>query len=312
MSLITASSSAVSLRRHSAWPVFALILILVVVLGILSPGILSARNILNILNQQTSLIAVTIGQALVVLTGGLDLSVGSVVSLTTAIVSLDAPWAVPLAIAAAAATGCVNAVGIIRFKVHPILMTLSTMTAVQGVALLVRPIPGGRVPEWLSTYAGETILGIPLPTIAAAIVMIASALVVTRTRFGIHLLATGGSAESARLGGINSSAIIAGAYIASSLFACLGGINLAGRLASGDPLVGTQFAIDSVAATALGGTLLSGGLGGISGPVAGVIFLALLANGLNFMNISTYYQMIIKGVLLIVAVSAHRRKTPGL
>lgn len=307
-----ASTSAMGLRRRSAWPVFTLIVILIVVLGFLSPGILSVRNLLNIVNQQTSLIAVTIGQTLVVLTGGLDLSVGSVVSLTTAIVSLDAPWAVPLAIVVAFLTGGVNAVGIIRFKVHPILMTLSTMTALQGMALLVRPIPGGRVPGWLTHYASGTVFDIPLPAILAVVVVIASALMVTHSRFGLHLLATGGSPDNARLGGINSNAIIAAAYILSSLFACAGGLNLAGRLASGGPLVGTQFAIDSVAATALGGTLLSGGLGGISGPVAGVIFLALLANGLNFLNISTYYQMIIKGALLIAAVSAHRRKSPGL
>lgn len=309
---ILAPHSAVALRRRSAWPVFALIVLLAIVLGVLSPGILSTRNLLNILNQQASLISVTIGQALVVLTGGLDLSVGSVVSLTTAIVSLDRTWAVPLAVAAAFATGVVNAYGIVRLRVHPILMTLSTMTALQGVALLVRPIPGGAVPGWLTGYSNGTLLTIPLPIWAAAAIVCLAGLMLARSRFGLHLLASGGSADNARLGGVNADAVIATAYILSSLLACLGGLNVAGRLASGDPLVGSQFAIDSVAATALGGTLLSGGLGGVAGPVGGVLFLALLANGLNFLNISTYYQMIIKGALLIVAVSAHRRKSPGL
>ena len=306
------SNSAGALRQRSAWPVFALILLLGIVLGTASPGILSPRNLLNILNQQSSLIFVAIGQTLVVLTAGLDLSVGSVVSLTTAIVSLNTPWGLTLAFVAAFLAGSLNAVGILRFRVHPILMTLSTMTALQGAALLMRPIPGGAVPDWLSTYANAMVWGVPLPALSALVIVVAMAFLLTRSRFGLHLLATGGSPDNARLGGVNSDRIIAAAYILSSLFACLGGVNLAGRLASGDPLVGTQFALDSVAATALGGTLLSGGLGGISGPVGGVIFLALLANGMNFLNISTYYQMIIKGVLLVTVVSAHRRKIPGL
>lgn len=307
-----AAFSAVSIRRRSAWPVFALIVVLAIVLWAMAPGVMSTRNILNILNQQASLVVVTIGQTFVVLTGGLDLSVGALVSLTTAIVSLNEPWAVPAALAVALAVGFINAFGIVRLGVHPILMTLSTMTALQGVALLVRPIPGGTVAWWLRSYSNGTLFGIPTPVLTAAVLVIVAGFVVSRTRFGLHLLASGGSPENARLGGVDSGMIIAGAYIVSSLCACLGGINLAGRLASGDPLVGAQFAIDSIAATALGGTLLSGGLGGIAGPIGGVLFLALLANGLNFMNISTYYQMIIKGTLLIVAVAAHRRKTPGL
>lgn len=312
MMKILSPTSAISLRRRSAWPVLALIVVLAVILGIMSPGIISTRNLLNILNQQASLISVTIGQALVVMTGGLDLSVGSVVSLTTSIVSLNQPWAVPLALAAALLIGTVNAYGVVWLRIHPILMTLSTMTAVQGIALLVRPIPGGAAPSWLVAYSNATLFGVPMPIWAAAFVVIAFSLMLTKSRLGIHIMASGGSADNARLGGVNSDMVIASAYVMSSFLACLGGINVTARLASGDPLVGSQFAIDSVAATALGGTLLSGGLGGIVGPVGGVLFLALLANGSNFLNISTYYQMIIKGVLLIVAVSAHRRKNPGL
>lgn len=311
MSLLT-SHSAIALRRRSAWPVLALLVLLAIVLGVMSPGILSPLNLTNILNQQASLIFVTIGQAIVVLTGGLDLSVGSVVSLTTAIVSMNSPWAVPLAILAALVAGAVNAYGVVWLRVHPILMTLSTMTALQGIALLLRPIPGGTVPGWLVAYSNGNLYGAPYPVCLAVVTVFIAGLLLARSRFGLHLLASGSNPDNARLGGVNSNRVVATAYVFSSLLACVGGINVAGRLASGDPLVGSQFAIDSVAATALGGTLLSGGLGGISGPVGGVLFLALLANGLNFLNISTYYQMIIKGVLLIVAVSAHRRKSPGL
>ncbi|MGP3713034.1 ABC transporter permease [Brucella sp. RRSP16] len=306
------SHSAIALRRRSAWPVLALLFLLAIVLGVMSPGILSPLNLTNILNQQASLIFVTIGQAIVVLTGGLDLSVGSVVSLTTAIVSMNSPWAVPLAILAALVAGAVNAYGVVWLRVHPILMTLSTMTALQGIALLLRPIPGGAVPGWLAAYSNGNLYGAPYPVCLAVLTVFIAGLLLARSRYGLHLIASGSNPDNARLGGVNSNRVVATAYVFSSLLACVGGINVAGRLASGDPLVGSQFAIDSVAATALGGTLLSGGLGGISGPIGGVLFLALLANGLNFLNISTYYQMIIKGILLIVAVSAHRRKSPGL
>lgn len=308
----TKVTTAIRLRRLSALPVVVLIAVLALVLGLSSPFALSSQNLINILNQQVSLVLVTIGQVIVVLTAGLDLSVGSVVSMTTAIVSHDVPFAVPLAIAAALAVGLVNAIGILRFGVHPILMTLSTMTTVQGIALFVRPIPGGQVPSWMPAYASATALGIPVPVICAAILLLVAGAMISRSRLGLHLMAIGASPESALLGGVNTARVILLAYLLSSLFACLGGLNLAARLASGDPLVGASFAIDSIAATALGGTQLSGGLGGVTGPVVGVLFLALLGNGLNLLNISTYYQMIIKGMLLILAVSAHRRNQPGL
>ena len=306
------ATTATRLRRMSALPVVILIIILAIALGLSTPHALSAQNLINILNQQVSLILVTVGQVIVVLTSGLDLSVGSVVSMTTAIVSHNQPYSVPLAIAAALSVGLVNATGILRFGVHPILMTLSTMTAVQGVALFVRPIPGGEVPDWMAFYASAEVGGLPLPVICAAVLVVIAGAIVSRSRFGLHLMATGASQESALLGGVATGRVIVLAYLLSSLFACLGGLNLAARLASGDPLVGNAFAIDSIAATALGGTQLSGGIGGLTGPVTGVLFLALLGNGLNLLNISTYYQMLIKGALLILAVSTHRRNQPGL
>ncbi len=311
MKLMRATTAA-RMRRMTALPVILLIIILACILGYFSPHALATQNLINILNQQVSLILVTIGQVMVILTSGLDLSVGSVVSMTTAIVSHNTPYSVPLAMAAALSVGLVNAMGILYLGVHPILMTLSTMTAVQGIALYVRPIPGGEVADWMSWYASAEYFGLPLPVLFAAFAVIVGTLIITRSRFGLHLMATGASEESALLGGVNTRRVIASAYLFSSIFACLAGLNLAARLASGDPLVGNAFAIDSIAATALGGTQLSGGLGGLTGPVTGVLFLALLGNGLNLLNISTYYQMLITGGLLVLAVSTHRRKQPGL
>ncbi|BCP56119.1 ABC transporter permease [Kaistia sp. 32K] len=304
--------TAIGERRKSALPAYVLLALLAITLGVTSASILMPTNLINILSQQVSLLIATVGQTIVVMSGGLDLSVGSVVSMTAAIVSRDTVFAVPLAILAAAAVGLVNAFGILRLNIHPILMTLSTMTAVQGVALLVRPTPGGVAPRFLVWFASTDVFGLPVSIFLAAAVLLAAAYVVKRTRYGLHLLATGGSARNASLGGVNIRTTIAIAYVASALLACLAGLNLAGRMGSGDPLVGEAFAIDSIAATALGGTQLTGGLGAVGGPAAGVLFLALLSNGLNYINISTYYQMLIKGGLLIAAVCAHRRLIPGL
>ncbi|SDN04592.1 ABC transporter permease [Ensifer sp. YR511] len=304
--------TAIDQRRRSAWPAYFLLAALACGLGLISPSILGPTNLTNILSQQTSLLITTVGQTIVVISGGLDLSVGSVVSMTTAIVSHDTIFAIPLALLAAACVGLVNAVGILRLNIHPILMTLSSMTAVQGVALLVRPTPGGEAPRILVWFSSTNVVGLPITILLAGLVLVAAGYVMNRTRVGLHLLATGGSPKNALLGGVNARRTIAIAYVVSALLACVAGLNLAGRLASGDPLVGEAFAIDSIAATALGGTQLTGGLGAVGGPAAGVLFLALLSNGLNYMNISTYYQMLIKGGLLVAAVCAHRRVAPGL
>jgi len=313
MSLLT-SAHARQARRRSALPAVALAVLIAAGLAFTTPGAFSAQNIVNLLNQQSSVMAVTLGQTLVILAGGFDLSVGSVVSLTTAILSLEIhPLAAfALALGAAFLVGLANAVGIVRFRIHPILMTISTMTIVQGAALLLRPIPGGTVPAGLVAYANGTLFGLPLPIYAMVVLVLLTSLLLGGTRFGLHVYAVGGSPENAALGGVRAARVVGGCYVLSALFACLGGINLAARIASGDPLVGASFAIDSVAATALGGTLLSGGMGSIGGSVAGVAVLALLANGLNFWNVSTHFQMLIKGALLIAAVSAHRRAAPGL
>lgn len=301
-------------RRRSAWPAVTLAIVLAAGLGVTTPAFFSWQNIINLLNQQSSVMAVTLGQTLVILSGGFDLSVGSVVSLTTAILSLDLHPALgmPLALGAALLVGLANAAGIVKFRIHPILMTISTMTIVQGAALLLRPIPGGEVAPVLVAYANGTLLGLPLPIYAMVALVLIAGLIVNHTRFGLHVYAVGGSPENAALGGVRSARVIAACYVLCSLFACLGGANLAARIASGDPLVGASFAIDSVAATALGGTLLSGGMGSIGGSAAGVAVLALLANGLNFWNVSSHFQMLIKGALLVAAVSAHRRASPGL
>jgi len=311
---ILSPSTASDRRARSGWPAYAIAIVLFIALALSAPDFLRTKNLLNIFNQQTPLMAVAIGQTLVLLTAGLDLSVGAVVSLTTAILSLAIPpvLSIPLALAVAAFVGLSNGVGITVFRIHPILMTLSTMTVGQGAVLLLRPVPGGRVPAFVTDVANASLAGLPLPIILSVITVAAAALLLNRTRFGLHVLAVGASPDNARLGGVHVRRVVLGCYVLASVFAVIGGFHLAGRIGSGDPLVGDPFSLDSVAAAALGGTLLAGGLGSVGGSVGGVALLALVANGLNLLNVSPFYQMLVKGGLLVAAVCAHRRSEPGL
>ena len=235
-------------------------------------------------------------------------------SLTTAILSLDLNPAatIPLAFGAAVLVGLCNGVGVTMLRIHPILMTLSSMTVVQGITLLLRPVPGGKVPAVVTDTANAVVAGLPLPIVLTAAAVSVGILVLNRTRFGLHVLAVGASPDNARLGGVNVNRVLLGCYVLASLFAALAGFHLAGRIGSGDPLVGDAFSVDSIAAAALGGTLLAGGLGSIGGTLGGVALLALVANGLNLLDVSPFYQMLIKGALLVAAVCAHRRNEPGL
>jgi len=307
-------TSTAARRFRTGCPGYAIAIVLFVALSFTTADFLRAGNLVNLFNQQTALMNVAIGQSFVLLAAGLDISVGAVMSLTTAILSLDLHPAVsiPLAFAAAAAVGLSNGIGVAAFGIHPILMTLSSMTVVQGITLLLRPVPGGKVPAFVTAVANETVSGLPLRVILTAVAVTVGALMLNRTRFGLHVLAIGASPDNARLSGVHVKRVLLGCYVLASLFAALAGFHLAGRIGSGDPLVGDAFSIDSIAAAALGGTLLAGGLGSILGTVGGVALLALVANGLNLLNVSPFYQMLIKGLLLIAAVCAHRRSEPGL
>ena len=301
-------------RFRTGWPGYGIAVVLFVALSLTTSDFLRSGNIVNLFNQQAALTNVAIGQTFVLIAAGLDISVGAVMSLTTAILSLDLPAVVsiPLAFAAAALVGLCNGVGVTVFRIHPILMTLSSMTVVQGVTLLLRPVPGGRVPAVVTVMANATVGGLPVPVILTVVVVGVGILILNRTTFGLHVLAVGASPDNARLGGVPVNRVLLGCYVLASLFAAVAGFHLAGRIGSGDPLVGDTFSVDSIAAAALGGTLLAGGIGSIAGTVGGVALLALLANGLNLLDVSPFYQIVIKGLLLVLVVCAHRRNEAGL
>ncbi|KQX43189.1 MULTISPECIES: ABC transporter permease [unclassified Ensifer] len=278
------------------------------------PGFLAAENLSNLLAQSTTLVISALGQTFVILTGGLDVSVGSIISVTTAIMTLDLPSFVRilLCIAIATAFGLVNGFGVARLNVHPIIMTLATMGIGQGLALIVLPIPGGRVPDWLSLSVAGSIGPVPNSLLWLVVASLVAAWLLYRRPFGLYLFASGGNDFNARMNGVPVERTIVTAYVLSSLFACAAGMFLAGRLASGDPKGGAAFGIESVTAAALGGVHLAGGIGSILGTVVGAAMLGIVNNVMNLANVSAFLQSVVKGALLLALVVSQRRKTIGL
>lgn len=306
--------SAARLRRRNGR--LAILISVIAVLG-LSVGVedfSSGVNLSNMVQQNAALFAVALGQTFVIIAGGLDVSAGSVVSLTTVILSLGlpAPAAFAIALLAGLSVGLVNGIGIVRGGVHPIIMTLSTMSIVQGIALSLRPVPGGTAPDALMRLIDIHPFGLPLAAYWVATLAIFCGVLLYHSTFGLRLHAVGASPVNASFAGVDIGRTIVAAYVLSSLSAVIAGVQIAGRIGSGDPLVGSAFAIDAITAVALGGTLLSGGIGSIGGTVAGVVLLALASNGMNHLDVPVFYQQFLKGALLVAVVCLYRRKEPGL
>jgi ribose transport system permease protein len=195
---------------------------------------------------------------------------------------------------------------------HPLVMTLSTMTFLQGLAYLLLPIPGGAVPPVLGALANGNLWGVPRPLLWCAACALAVYLLLHRTRLGLHIFAVGANARSAHLNGVRAVAVVVSAYVVCSLLAVVAGIYLAARVSSGDPAMGAAFGLESVTAVALGGIQLTGGVGSILGVVTGALSLGLITNGINLLGISPFLRGTLTGLLLLAAVCAQRRKVVGL
>lgn len=306
--------------RQGLWGVPLVIAVAMVLALSLGTGQFATReNLFNLVAQAMPLLIAAIGQLFVILVGGLDLSVGSVISFSTAILSLDGPSVVlvPAVFVLAALVGGINGLVITRMGVHPIIATLAMQYILLGITRILRPTSGGKVPDIVIAAVQGSVLGIPLPVIWGLAVIGLAAKVLYGSRFGLHLFGIGGGVaagmeDAARNYGIRVQRNVILAYVACSLFAALAGVFLAGRIVSGDPNVGLLFELDSITAAAIGGTQLSGGVGSLHGTVLGAIVLALLANGMNLANVSPFVQTAIKGGLLLAIVGLQSRKKMGL
>lgn len=303
-----------SFRSGSSRYTLGLPLLLFALLALAAPSFLATQNLVNVSGQIAALLVVSLGQMIVALVAGIDLSVGSVMSLAGSLVATqpDPVWGVGLALCLGLGVGLVNGLGVTLAGIHPLVMTLATMTFLQGVAYLVLPIPGGTVPATLGDLANGSLWGMPKPMLWCAACALLVYALLHRTRLGLHIFAVGANARSAHLNGVRSVAVVLAAYVTCSLLAVVAGIYLAARVSSGDPAMGAAFGLESVTAVALGGIQLTGGVGSILGVVTGALSLGLITNGINLLGISPFLRGAITGALLLVAVCAQRRKVVGL
>ncbi|WP_157803974.1 ABC transporter permease [Acidovorax sp. 69] len=289
-------------------------MLLIVFLSLAASNFLAAQNLTNVTGQITALLIVTLGQMLVALVAGIDLSVGSVMSLAGCLIATQAdPFTgTVLALLMGLCVGLVNGLGIAIAGIHPLIMTLATMTFLQGLAYLVLPIPGGQVAPALGQLVNGTAAGVPLPLLWCAACMLAVYVLLHRSRLGLHIFAVGAQARSAHLNGVQSRTVVVAAYVLCSLLAVVAGIYLTARVSAGDPTMGAAFGLESVAAVALGGVQLTGGVGSILGVVIGALSLGLITNGINLFGISPFLRGAVTGLLLLLAVCSQRRKVVGL
>lgn len=284
-----------------------------ILLSLGAPDFFSLQNLANVNSQVTALMLVALGQLIVALIGGIDISVGSVVSLTSVlIVTLDPSLVVPAVLAMGLVVGLANGFGVTVFGVHPLIMTLASMTFVQGLALLFVAGAGGTVPAPLIAMAKSSFAGIPAALLWCVVAIVAAWLLLYKSPFGLRVFAIGANAQSAELSGVRVTAPRIACYTLCSLAGTVAGIYLTGRIASGDPTMGQPFGLDSVTAIALGGVQLSGGVGSVFGAVLGTITLGLIANGINLLGISPFFRAVVTGALLLGAVSLQRRKAIGI
>ncbi|MDX5360057.1 MAG: ABC transporter permease [Alphaproteobacteria bacterium] len=309
------TSPAIDLSRTGIWLLLGAAVLLAAA-GL--PEFREAGNLANVVRQSSALGLLAIGQTFVILAGLIDLSVGMaaglVVVLACALMGGDAAATLPVALAMlalGAGIGAVNGTLANTLRVHPLILTFGMLFVLQGAIFTYTDRSVGRASEPLQTLANGDIAGIPISGLVLVAAAVAAHLVITRTRFGHHLVAVGGHAESARRSGIPVARIRFLAFVISGVFAAAGGLVLAGRLGTGYPLAGSGLELDAIVAVVLGGTALSGGRGSVVRSVAGVLVLAVASNVLNLLEVSAFVQIFVKGVIVIAAILANQPRRAG-
>ncbi|WP_137626754.1 ribose ABC transporter permease [Lactiplantibacillus pingfangensis] len=295
------------------------LLILVLVVTIANPGFLQPDNLLNLLRQTSINAIIAFGMTFVILTGGIDLSVGSILAFTGAVTastigSGTPAWlAILFGLLLGALFGCLNGFIIAYGKAAAFIATLATMTIFRGATYVFtdgNPISSNALNNsFLFQYVGRGYLfGIPFPIIIMVVAFLIWFVVLNKTAFGRKTYALGGNERAAFVAGVNTNKTTILIYTISGLMASLAGMILTSRLSSAQPDAGTSYEMDAIAAVVLGGTSLAGGKGRITGTLVGALIIGTLNNGMNLLGISSFYQQIVKGVVILIAVLLDRKK----
>jgi len=289
--------------------------ILCIVISFISPRFSNLANIKNVLTQVSVNAVIAIGMSFVILTGGIDLSVGSILAVSGAVAAsiLKSTGNVFLAIIVAIVIGCfiglINGLLISKGRVQAFIVTLATMIIFRGITyVFTNGIPISGLGQSFSGIGNKMVLGLPIPVIIMVIVFGIGFYMLSQTRYGRYVYALGGNEDSARLSGINTDKIKTLVYVICGATAALSGIIVTSRIGSASPNAGVSFELDAIAAVVLGGTSLAGGEGSVVGTIIGALIIGVLNNGLNLMNVSPFYQSIIKGLVILLAVLVEKKK----
>ena len=292
--------------------------LLIVVVSLLNPTFLSPKNLMNILRQTSVNAVIAAGMTFVILIGGIDLSVGSILGISGAVCAsiLVSGRGVAMAVIAAllvgAVVGFLNGFVISKGKLQPFIATLATMTVLKGLTLVYtngNPITLGSndLAMKFGKIGGGTIFGIPTPAVIMIVVFMVCYYILHNTKMGRYTYALGSNEEATKLSGLNTDKIKIWVYTISGLLSAVAGIIITSRLYSAQPTAGSGYELDAIAAVVLGGTSLNGGKGKITGTIIGALIIGVLSNALNILDVSSYYQTMVKGAVILLAVLLDRK-----
>ena len=293
----------------SEYFIFVIFIALVVVLTCLKPSFIGPTNLMNILKQASINGILAFGMMFVIVAGGFDMSVGSTVAFAGILAAMTGqgnyPLIVPLLVAMLAGllVGVVNGVGVAVGNLPPFIMTLGTMTAVRGLALLIsngKPVIG--ISQEYRAVAASTFCGIPMLAVFLAIIIVICSFVLSKTVYGRRVYACGGNLLAARVSGINTTKIRVSTFAIAGLLAGLSGFLMTSRVTIGQPTAAESYEMDAITACVVGGVSMSGGVGKPWGVVVGCLLITVITNGLDIMGVSSHWQKIVKGAIIVAAV----------
>ncbi len=297
-------------KNFGQYGIFIAFALLCLVLAMITPRFFTVSNLMTIGNQVSINALLAFGVTFVIITGGIDLSLGSMVAVTGVVAASFAhpdtyPLIVPvlLGLAAGSGMGAFNGLVITKSKVPPFIVTLGTMTIGRGLALIWsngRPI--SNLSDSFNFIGGGNILGIPFPIIILIIAFVVCSIILNKTVLGRYMYAVGGNEPAARASGIRVTRVKMWVYSICGLLSAMGGILLTSRITTGQPNAGAGFELDAIAAAIIGGTSTSGGTGTMTGTLMGALLIGVISNSLDLLNVTSYYQQVVMGAIIIGAV----------
>lgn len=298
------------INRLRQYGIFVVFIIICLILSFVSPQFVTVSNWTIIITQASINALLAFGVTFVIITGGIDLSLGSMVAVTGVTAAMLAhpdtfPVGLPIfaGLLAGLLMGILNGFIITKSKIAPFIVTLGTMTIGRGLALILsKGRPVSNLSDSFNFIGGGDIFGIPFPIIVLIIIFIICSLILKKTLLGRYIYAIGGNEQASRASGINVNQVKIAVYSISGLLAGLAGVLLTSRITTGQPNAGAGFELDAIAAAVIGGTSTSGGTGTMTGTLVGVLLIGVINNGLDLLNVTSYYQQVVMGIIIIGAV----------